>query len=236
MKLSVIIPAYNEEKNILTTLAKVIAYLNLTGLDWEVLVVDDGSSDKTFSLVAANFPGQVKLLRHLNNQGKGAAVRSGALAALGEAILFLDADYSTEITELDNFLPQLKAGGDLIIGSRALPASRIIKKQFWLKIFLGQAGNGLIQLLLGLPVKDSQCGFKLFSKKALMIFSKQKINRWGFDFELLFLAKKYGLAVAELPVTWTNQPASRVRTRDYFKTLVDLIKLKIDDLRGLYEK
>lgn len=240
MKLSIVIPAFNEENCLISTLDKIYHYFqersnNLAELA-EVIIVDDGSTDQTAALVKkANFL-NLKLIQHGENLGKGAAVRTGVKASIGEAVLFLDADYSTKIEELDNFLPQLKQGYDIIIGSRALPDSQILASQPFFKVAIGKLGNLLIQLLAVPGILDTQCGFKLFSKKSLIIFDKQTITGWLFDVELLSLARKYNFKILELPIKWENNKFSRVRPADYFKTLAELIKITLNDLRGLYEK
>lgn len=235
MKLSVIIPAYNEEKSIISTLEKIISYLKNQDYDYEVIVINDGSNDKTGELVEGKQHPNLKLLHHLKNLGKGAAIKTGVKEASGDLILFMDADYSTSIEEVEKFLP--KAGEyDVIIGSRALKNSKITVKQPFIKELLGKIGNKLIQIAAVPGVKDTQCGFKLFSQRALAIFDKQTINGWGFDIELLFLARKYNLKILELPVTWENSQSSKVEFFDYFKTLMELFKIKLNNLRNLYEK
>ncbi|MDP2586451.1 MAG: glycosyltransferase family 2 protein [Candidatus Komeilibacteria bacterium] len=238
MKLSVIIPAFNEEERLPDTLNQVFGYLDKSGLsgETEVLVIDDGSIDNTAAIVRARQEKNLKLIGTGRNFGKGAAVRTGVRQARGEAVLFLDADYSTALEELEKFLPKLEQGYDLVIGSRAIRGARVLVSQNLIKIWLGKTGNLGVRLILGLKVNDSQCGFKLFSTKAKKIFQEQTINGWGFDFELLYLAKKRGLIVLELPVTWVNNKQSKVKPLDYFKTLGELFKIKFNDLRGIYEK
>ena len=238
MKLSVIIPAFNEANRLPATLNRIFEYLSMSGLnrETEVLVVDDGSFDKTAQIVLARPENNLRLISHDRNLGKGAAVKTGALKASGENVLFLDADYSTALDELAKFQPKLEQGYDLIIGSRAIAGSRVLVRQNPLKVWLGKAGNLAVRLLLGLKIHDSQCGFKLFNRQAVELFKQQTVKGWGFDFEILYLAKKRGLQILELPVSWTNNRESRVRPIDYLKTLRDLIIIKVNDLQGKYEE
>lgn len=238
MKLSVIIPAFNEEERLPGTLNKVFAYLAKAGLnnETEVIVVDDGSTDSTASITSARREKNLRLVRHKHNLGKGGAVKTGMSQATGERALFLDADYSTGLEELDRFWPELERGYDLVIGSRATRGAKVLVRQNLIKVWLGQAGNLAVRLLLGLKVKDSQCGFKLFSRRASKLFDQQTVAGWGFDFEILYLAAKRRFKVKELPVTWVNNRFSKVKPVDYLKTLADLINIKINDLRGQYEE
>ena len=232
MKISVIIPAYNEEENIVSTIKSVIDYFLNKGLIYEIIVVDDGSTDKTASLISA-MP-EIKLFQFSKNRGKGAAVRQGMRIADGDLKLFMDADNSTKISELDHFLPKINSGYDVIIASRSLKESQI-KPQVWFKVLAGKIGNKLIRLMAVPGVLDTQCGFKLFTKEAATLFAKQTINCWGFDFEILFLAKRNNFKILEMPITWINNPGSRVKGSDYFKTFIELIKIRLNDLQRKYD-
>ena len=236
MKLSVVVPAYNEEECILSTLRKIFQYLQQKGMEYEVIVVDDGSTDNTKKLVMSVDNARLRLLENQTNLGKGAAVKKGMLKAQGDLLLFLDADYSTSINELDRFLPKIEEGYDIVIGSRGLKTSKIEVSQSKMKVLKGRLGNQLIQLLAVSGIKDTQCGFKLFTKKCLPIFKKQTLNKWGFDFELLFIARKLNLKIFEHPISWANNPFSKVKTIDYFVTLLDLIKIRINDIKKIYDK
>ena len=238
MKLSVVIPAFNEAQRLPSTLNKIFDYLKEFGLiaATEVIVVDDGSFDKTADLVRSRPEQNLRLIRHGGNLGKGAAVRTGVRQARGEAVLFMDADYSTTLEELSKFWPKLKQGYDLVIGSRAIAGARVLVRQNLVKVWLGKAGNLAVRWWLGLKIYDSQCGFKLFNQQAVKLFNQQTVKGWGFDFEILYLAKKRGLKVLEVPVSWTNNRESRVTSWDYLKTLRDLLNTKVNDLTGQYEK
>ncbi|MFZ5365142.1 MAG: dolichyl-phosphate beta-glucosyltransferase [Patescibacteria group bacterium] len=223
-ELSVIIPVYNEEKRIGSTLPKIFHYLNKRQIDYEVIVVDDGSTDQTIPIVE-NIK-KCNLLRHAENQGKGAAVRTGVEAAQGKYILFTDADNSTPIEELDKFWHK-KEQYDILIGSRHSIGSEIQVKQPWHRNIITYIGNKMIRIILGLKLKDTQCGFKIFrGEVAKDLFGLQKINRWAFDMEILYLAKKKLYSAKEIPVTWINSPESKVKPLDFFKTFGELIKIR----------
>lgn len=213
MKLSVIIPAFNEEKRIVKTLEEIREYLK--NFDSEIIVVDDGSTDTTAIFSQISYP---------KNMGKGYAIKKGVERAAGDLILFIDADNATPIREVEKLL---KFDSDIVIGSRYLPESHIEKKQPFFRILIGRLGNRLIGLLVVKNIKDTQCGFKLFKKNiAKELFSELQTYRFGFDIEILARAQKKGLKIVEVPVTWLHHEHSRVRPiRDAFKTLADLIKI-----------
>jgi len=232
MKISVIIPAYNEEKSIIETLKSVQNYFIGKNFSYEIIIVNDGSTDKTANLIAT-LP-EVKIFHFSSNLGKGAAVKKGMVEADGDLKIFMDADNSTNIKELDYFLPKISEGYQVIIASRAVKGSQV-KPQVWFKALAGKIGNKLIQLLAVPGIKDTQCGFKLFTKEASEVFKKQTLNRWGFDFEILFLARRRNFKILEMPIRWVNNPGSRVKGSDYFKTLVELIKIRLNDLQRKYD-
>ncbi|MEM4282384.1 MAG: glycosyltransferase family 2 protein [Candidatus Woesearchaeota archaeon] len=231
--LSVIIPAYNEEKRIGNTLKRISSFLDKKKFSYEILVVNDGSSDKTLD-VACRFK-NVKVISYDKNRGKGYAVRKGMLAARGDLLLFSDADLSTPIEELDRFLRFIDAY-DIVIASRALKGANIKLRQPFYREFIGKLFNALVQLLVLRGIKDTQCGFKLFTRSAAKkIFSKQCINGFGFDVEVLYLARKYNLKIKELPVTWVNSADSKVRlVRDAIRMLRDMLQIKLNDMWGKY--
>ena len=221
MFLSVIIPAYNEEKTIEKTLNKIIQYLSSKDFEYEIIVVNDGSKDRIIDICYL-FP--VRVISLERNQGKGAAVQRGVQESEGEWVLFLDADYSTHIDELDNFMLHIN-DYDILIGSRAISGAHIHKRQSIFRVIMGKSGNLLIRLLMKTNIHDTQCGFKLFNRRALSIFSLMTIKHWGFDFELLYLAKKSNFKVKELPVHWQNNSNSTLKLFDYLVTLKDLIRI-----------
>ena len=222
MRLSVIIPAYNEEKRLPATLKDINDYLRHKNFRSEIIVVDDGSTDKT-SKISKN----AKLIRYSRNMGKGYAVKKGVEAATGDFILFMDADNSTRIKELDNFMKKME-DFDILIGSRFLPTSLLERKQSRFRILIGRVGNLIIRSSLVKGINDTQCGFKLFrSAVANDLFSKLKTYRFGFDIEILAKAQKRNYKIAEIPITWLHTDNSRLRpVRDAIKTFIDLLKIK----------
>ena len=237
---TIIVPAYNEANRIKTTLQAMDYYLGKKGLKAEVLVVDDGSSDGTVKIVrevgmrAAGV--DLSVIESNKNHGKGHAVKVGVENARGEYILFTDADNSTPIEELDKFLDVIDEGYDVVIGSRYLRDSNVKIRQPRYRILFSRMGNALIQAFLIDGVKDTQCGFKLFQHKAAKdIFSRQKVMRFGFDMEILLIAKNLGYSVKEVPVSWFNSAESRVRPiRDGLRTLKDLVYIKLNLWGGRY--
>jgi len=236
MYLSVIVPVFNEAAVIRETLQKIDFFLEQKGWASEIIVVNDGSTDNSLEEIRAAGLINLKLISHSSNLGKGAAVKKGMLNASGDLLLFLDADYSTDINQLENFLPYLNKGYDIVIGSRGLRDSKITVSQSKIKVLSGKLGLALTHLLVVPGIKDTQCGFKLFKKNCLSIFRQQTLSGWGFDFELLFLASKQNLKVAEVAVEWKNRSDSKVKTFDYFRTLLELIKIRINNLSGIYDK
>lgn len=242
LDLSVIIPVYNEEARVGKTLDESISYLRKSRLRAEILVVDDGSRDKTLEVVGkftkkAKGALSLKALKQGINRGKGAAVRLGALAAKGDVVLFMDADNATPLSEFEKFRPLFKKGIEVVVGSRAVDRSQVKIPQPLYRQVLGRTANLVIQVLVVWGIWDTQCGFKAFSKRAASaIFPLQTIDRFGFDFELLFLAHKLGFPIREVSVQWFNSPYSKVRLGDYFGTLVELLSIRWKDLKGVYER
>ncbi len=234
MKLSIIIPAYNEEKRIISSLNKIYNYLNKKQIDYEVVIVNDGSRDNTVDVIKKIKNNKTTIINNKINKGKGHAVKTGMLNAKGDLLLFTDSDLSTPIEELDKLMRYID-NYDIVIGSRSLQASDVKKKQAFYKVWLGRLGNKAIQLLAVPGIKDTQCGFKLYKRKCLNIFKKQTINRWGFDFEILFLARKLGYKIKEVPVVWVNAEGSKVKALDYPKTFLELLKIRWNDLCGKYK-
>lgn len=235
--LSVVVPAYNEEKRLGPTLQRMQAFLK--GRSVEVLVVDDGSSDGTVALVKAlakKWPA-LKVLPLPANAGKGAAVAFGVAAAKGKQILFSDADLSTPIEELPRLEAALKSGAAIAIGSRALDRARTAVHQPFYREAGGRIFNKLVQVLTVSGIEDTQCGFKLFEASAAKrLFAVQQVQRFGFDVEVLYLARKAGYRVAELPVRWVNSPETKVRpVRDGGRAILDLAMIRFYDLQGRYK-
>lgn len=234
--LSIIIPAYNESKRIGPSLVKIHDYVSGLGKPFEIIVVDDGSTDKTSQLINQLGLAGVKLLNHRSNLGKGAAVKTGVSHAQGEYILFTDADNSTPIEEWSKLWSKLNEGYSIAIGSRYLPDSHVKIKQSFFRRWLGRLANFLIQILAIWGIKDTQCGFKAFSGQAAsQIFTRQTVTGWGFDFEILAIARHQNLAIAEVPVSWYNSQDSRVRPiLGALKTFWELIKIRINLITGKY--
>jgi dolichyl-phosphate beta-glucosyltransferase len=228
--LSIVIPAYNEEKRIGPSLGKILEYLKTKPFAAEVIVVDDGSRDKTSEVAGAALEGRVpfRTIRLEANHGKGSAVKAGVLASSGQVILFTDADLSTPIEELDKFLPRLDEGFDIVIGSRALPGCDIRSRQAAPREALGKLFNRLVRLSVMKGCPDTQCGFKVFRRSAAMdLFSRLQTKGFSFDVELLLLARKAGYRMAEVPVVWCNSRPSRVRiVRGSWQMLRELRRIR----------
>ncbi|MDD2421233.1 MAG: glycosyltransferase family 2 protein [Heliobacteriaceae bacterium] len=238
VQLSVVIPAYNEAARLGPTLEKIQAYLGRYYPAYEIIVVDDGSTDTTRELTAgyARTNPRIRCLVNTHNRGKGFSVRRGLLAATGEWVLFSDADLSTPVEETATLLEWGSRGYPVVIGSRALKNSQILQAQPWHRVCLGRLFNGLVQVLAVPGIKDTQCGFKLFDRQtAHLLATRQKLTRFGFDVELLFIARRLGLAVKEAPVRWVDSPDSRVQPfRDGFRMLLDLLRIRWFALSGVY--
>lgn len=241
--LSVVIPAYNEEKRISATLLDIDKYLSVQKYSYEIIVVSDGSKDGT-SGVVENLKKLIKNLRLIDNKenhGKGHVVRQGMLEARGEYRLFADADNSTTISHIEKFWPFFKEGFDVVIGSIEVEGAKIEENAAWYRRFLGAFSKYIIRIVAGIwEIHDSQRGFKCFSKNsAEKVFNKQTIMRWGFDIEVLALAKRMGFKIKEVAVDWHNPGESKVGLSAYIKTFIELIKIKmnfITDKYGLKKK
>ena len=225
-QISVVIPTYNEEKIIRENLNKIANYLNEHFSQYEILVVDDGSTDKTLSEVSKVKSTFIRVIDYKPNRGKGYAVKKGVLASKYDAVLFMDADLATPIEEIENLGPYLK-DFDVVIASRALPKSKIEHSQPFFRRTFGTWGKKIIRFCLIRGIKDTQCGFKLFRKNAARdLFSRQKIDRWGFDFEILFLAQKKKYTIKEVPIVWYAMQDSKLKFSAYLTTLWELIKVR----------
>jgi len=234
LALSVVVPAYNEALRLPATLVRVKEHLDRQGVPYEIVVVDDGSTDATSELARAGGE-RVRVLRHEPNRGKGYAVRRGMLAATGERRLLTDADLSTPIEELAKLQAALDEGYDVAIGSRAIAGARIEVHQPAYREAMGRLFNRLVQVLLLPGLHDTQCGFKLFSAGAAgAAFAPATLDGFSFDVEALYLARQRGLRIAEVPVTWRNDAATRVGLGGGAAAFVDLLRIRLRAWRGAY--
>ncbi len=239
--LSVIIPAYNEERRLPKTIERIEAYLSARSLAAEIIVVDDGSSDGSAALIES-YRKRVPALRIVSNgrnHGKGFSVRHGMLEARGEIALFTDADLSTPIEEADKLIAALtKEGCDVAIGSRGLDRKLIEVHQSAIREQSGILFNKMVRLITGIPLSDTQCGFKAFRRdRTRIIFEQQRIEGFGFDPEILFLSQRHGLRVAEIPVRWSHDPATKVHVlSDGLGMLFDLLVIRWNGMVGRYPR
>jgi dolichyl-phosphate beta-glucosyltransferase len=238
-ELTIIIPAYNEELRLPATLEHIATYVRASGRETEILVVDDGSNDRTADIAEAfrnNFPA-LRVLSNGVNRGKGYSVRHGMLEARGRLVLFTDADLSAPIEEADKLLDALETH-DVVIGSRALDRALIFERQSRFREFAGIIFNTLVRLCLRLPFVDTQCGFKAFRREPCrIVFEQQRIERFGFDPELLYLARHHGLRATEIPVRWGHSPATKVSMlRDSVQMFLDVLVIRWNSLVGRYPR
>lgn len=236
--LSVVVPAYEEEKRLPAAFDEMLPYLRTFPEPWELVIVDDGSKDGTAALVEAwsRKEPRIRLVRLPRNQGKGAAVREGMLAAKGDWRLFRDADSSTAMSELEKFLP-LMVGADVVIASRRVAHSNIARHQAPLRELMGKGFTMICRLLLVWEIRDYTCGFKLFSARAAQeIFSRQRLERWAFDAEILYLAKRLGYKIVQQPVTWQDEEGSKVRlARDAVNSFFEILQVLLTAWTGGYD-
>jgi glycosyltransferase involved in cell wall biosynthesis len=238
-ELSIVIPAFNEELRLPASLGKIAAYVREKRPNAEVIVVDDGSSDQT-AAVAESWRDRIQQLRVVSNgvnRGKGFSVRHGSLEARGAVVLFTDADLSSPIDEGEKLLAALQSH-DVAIGSRAVDRSLIEVHESLFREFAGTIFNRMVRIILRLPFVDTQCGFKAFRReKCRIIFEQQTIERFGFDPELLYLARHHRLSVAEVPVRWAHSPATKVSMmRDSAQMFLEILVIRRNALRGRYPK
>ncbi len=250
MRLSVIIPSYNGEKRLEKTLPAVFDYLSKQPYDWEAVVVSDGSKDNTADVVAraTAFIKNLRLIDERENHGKGYAVRKGMLEAKGDYRLFMDADNATSIDQIEKMWPWFPAKGgsasggekgfEVVIGSRDIKGAELPVPQSWLRMRLGDIFNIIVQITSGLwGMWDTQCGFKGFTRKAAEeLFSRATIERWAFDVEILVLARKLRFGIREIPVRWVNDPDSKVKLSGMIKMLLEVLKIRLNLLKGIYER
>ena len=237
--LSVIIPAYNEEKRLPQTLREIDEYLKKQSFESEIIVVSDGSTDRTVEVVR-NLMGGIKNLRILDfkeNMGKGFGVKEGMLKALGNFRLFTDADNSTTIEQVEKMWPYFEDGYDIVIGSRDVKGAILDPPQPLFRRLTGEAFKYFRKIIVGLwEIEDSQCGFKCFTKKASEdILPKCKINRFAFDPEILLIAQKLGYKIKEIPIYWKNDLQSKVKLKSMLKMLLDLFKIRLNDIKRIYD-
>jgi dolichyl-phosphate beta-glucosyltransferase len=236
---SIIIPAYNEGDRLRPTLLKVLAYTRRQSWKAEIVIVDDGSHDNT-AQVAKEFVNRnsaVRLVQNSANRGKGYSVANGMLHARGDILIFTDADLSSPIEEVTGLLSALEGGADIAIGSRWLRADLQTRRQSLLRQLLGRTFNALLHIVLGLKFKDTQCGFKAFTRRAARtILPLQRIERWGFDPEILFLANKFGFRVEEVPVKWGHSEGTRLNpVADGARMFQEMMRIRCNDLAGKYD-
>lgn len=238
MRYSIVIPAYNEGARLGSTLERVLHYVQEQAWDAEVIMVDDGSQDETAELVRrrAETTPRLHLLQNPGNRGKGYSVRHGMLEAQGEVLLFTDADLSSPIEEAQKLFAAINSGADMAIGSRWLRPELQRERQSLARQFYGRIFNLLLRIVLGLKFKDTQCGFKAFTRGAAQVlFPNQTIEGWGFDPELLYLARKFGLRVKEVAVVWSHSGETRIHPlRDGLRMLQEVFRIRWNALRGKY--
>lgn len=235
MHLSIIIPAYNEELRIASTLSGVQEYLALQDYVGEIIVVDDGSSDGTAVLVEKSFP-EVRLISYSPNRGKGYAVKTGMLASDADYALFYDADSATPVSEIEKLWSPFEAGAEVVIGSRSLPDSQVEIHQPWYREYMGRMYNLILRCFGLTSLIDTQCGFKCFSRHAReTIFPRQTIEGFSFDIELLHIAQCHKLSVREIPVRWINDAASSVNPIiDSAKMFIEICIIRLKSFSGSY--
>jgi dolichyl-phosphate beta-glucosyltransferase len=236
-KLSIIIPAYNEECRLPDTLKKITAWMQTVPFAVEILIVENGSQDRTTE-IAESYGDQFNNIIVLHSsKGKGAAVREGMLHGKGDYLFICDADLSMPIAEIENFLPPFAAGYDIVIGSREASGARRYNEPFH-RHLTGRVFNAMVRLFVVPDFDDTQCGFKLFQREvARDVFMRQTISGWTFDVEVIYLALRYGYRVAEVPINWYFNSDSRVSIlQDTWQMFCDLMKIRLNGWRGVYDR
>ena len=237
--LSIVIPAYNEESRIEKTLLGIDKYLKKQDYSYEIIVVNDGSKDKTVEVLKTlkSRIVNLKIINNKENRGKGYVVKQGMLRSKGNYRLFTDADDSTSIEQVEKMWPYFEQGHHIIIGSRDVKEAVIAVPQSWLRRSLGNIFNLIVQIICGLwGIRDTQCGFKGFSEKAVQdIFPKLTITGWAFDVEILVLGKKFGYKIKEIPVRWVNSSESKVKLKGMIKAPFDIFKIRLNLIKKIYD-
>jgi glycosyltransferase involved in cell wall biosynthesis len=237
---SIVIPAYNESGRIVPTLDRVLAYIQQQGWKAEIIVVNDGSRDDTAEIVRdyADGSASIRLVENPGNRGKGYSVRNGIMHAKGAVVLFSDADLSSPIEEASKLFDSIRRGNDIAIGSRWLQPDLQTTRQSIHRQVLGRAFNLALKLVLGLSFKDTQCGFKALTLQAAQdIFGRQIIQRWGFDPEILFLARQLGYKTEEIPVAWAHDERSKINPiADGMNMVLDLVRIRWNSISGKYRR
>ncbi len=238
--LSVVVPAFNEETRISGTIERIGSYLKENFAEYEIIIVDDGSTDGTAEVITdlGRKFGNIRLVRYPENAGKGYAIRKGVLSSQGDLLLISDADMSTPIEEVERLIPFIHGGFDVVIGSRGLEESDIIVRQPWYRQNMGKIFNLIVRVLVIGGIRDTQCGFKLFKGDvSRTLFAKSRIDGFSFDVEILALAREAGYEIKEVPVKWVNSPNSKVRLmRDPIRMFLELFKIRAYLLAGKYNK
>ena len=239
-KYSIVIPAYNESARLPATLESVVSCVRTRGWDAEIIVVNDGSTDRTAEVARefAKTASEVRLLENPGNRGKGYSVRAGMLAAQGEVVLFTDADLSAPIEEAERLFNAIAGGADIAIGSRWLESGRQTQRQPLYRQFFGRCFNAVTRAIMRLPFADTQCGLKAFTHAAAQtVFKLQTIERWGFDPEILLIALKRGLRVVEVPVSWAHDERTRMSyLRDGVRMLQEIAQIRWNVICGRYNR
>jgi len=238
----VILPCFNEAKNIRKNIGEIYGYLERNYQDFEIIAVNDGSSDNTLALLREtkkehpHIP--LRIINKKQNVGKGGAVRTGILRSRGEIAMFMDADLAIPIQELKKFLAAIKEGNDVVIASRFVGKIKVLKPVLWYRSIMEKVFRLLRMIITNnFDVQDTQCGFKIFTRSAAQtIFSRTTVNGWSFDVEVIFLAEKMGLKIKELPITLQNPQESHIRiVRDSLNMFFDLIRIRLNDWQGKYK-
>lgn len=239
IKLSVVIPCYNEKDRLKNGITHFLDYLNKQKYAWELILVNDGSTDDTLQQMKRESKRNknVKVVSYIKNKGKGYAICQGIKKAQGDIVIFSDIDHSVPISTIDSFFKYFEKGYDAVIGSRRVEGSKFTKHQHFLRENLGRGFTLLVRILIDWPIKDATCGFKAFKNRAAKkLFSKISIYGWAFDAELLFLCKKYGYKYVQAPVIWQDATGSKVSlTRDIAGSLIGLVKIRINEVINKYQ-